>query len=51
MAVLGKKYARMQLLNVPEILEGKHFETPSVIGRGDQTPVLPRSQPPQMNQG
>lgn len=44
MAMLGKKYARMQLLTVPEILDGRRFETPSVVGRGDQTPVLPGSQ-------
>ena len=44
LAILGKKYPRMQLLTVPEILDGRRFETPSVVGRGDQAPVLPGSQ-------
>ena len=43
LAVLGRAYPRMQLLTVPEIIEGKRFDTPSVVGRGDRTPVLPRS--------
>ena len=30
----GVKYPKMQLLSVPEILEGKRFATPSVVGRG-----------------
>lgn len=42
--VLGRAYPRMQLLTVAEILDGKRFDTPSVVGRGDQAPVLPRSQ-------
>ena len=32
--VLGRKYPRMQLLTVQEILDGKRFDTPSVVGRG-----------------
>ena len=43
LAVLGRAYPRMQLLTVPEILAGKCFDTPSVVGRGDRAPVLPRS--------
>jgi len=33
MEVNGKPYPRMQMLSVPEILEGKRFETPDVRGR------------------
>ena len=32
--VLGMKFARMQMLTVDEILEGKRFATPGVAGRG-----------------
>ncbi len=42
--VLGRTYPRMQMLTVPEILDGKRFETPTVVGKGDKSPVLPRSQ-------
>ena len=28
-------YPRMQLLAVPEILEGKRFDTPGAVGKGD----------------
>jgi len=35
MEVMGKQYARMQLLTVPEILEGKRFDTPGAVGKGD----------------
>ena len=38
--VMGVKYARMQLLTVPEILEGKRFHTPGVVGRGLAQPVM-----------
>jgi len=31
----GRLYPRMQILSVPEILEGKRFDTPGVTGRGD----------------
>ena len=30
----GSQYARLQMLNVPEILEGKFFDTPVPVGRG-----------------
>ena len=41
--VLGMKYARMQLLTVADILDGKRFLTPSVVGRGSgqETMALP----------
>ncbi len=41
--VVGTKYARMQLLMVPDILDGKRFLTPSVVGRssGQETMALP----------
>ena len=32
MDVMGVKYPRMQMISVPEILEGKRFVTPSVVG-------------------
>ena len=38
--VMGVKYSRMQLLTVPEILEGKRFHTPGVAGRGLAQPVM-----------
>ena len=42
--VLNTKYPRMQMLTVEDIFEGKRrFATPSVVGRGDQSPVLPGS--------
>ena len=34
--VLGMKYARMQILTVEDILEGKRFHTPGAVGRVDQ---------------
>ena len=37
----GVLYPRMQMLTVPEILEGKRFHTPGVFGRGVSDPVLP----------
>ena len=40
MNVTGAKYARMQLLTVAEILEGKRFHTPGVAGRGLAEPKL-----------
>lgn len=39
--VFGKSYARMQLLTVEEILEGKRFQTPSAVGKKSSAPVLP----------
>jgi hypothetical protein len=41
LTVLGRKYARMQMLTVQDICDGKRFDTPSVVGRADQSPVLP----------
>lgn len=38
--VLGRPYARMQILTVPDILEGKRFDTPGAVGRGDPQQVL-----------
>ena len=35
MEVLGRKYARMQMLTVEEILKGKRFDTPGAVGKGD----------------
>lgn len=32
--VLGRPYPRMQLLAVPEILDGQRFDTPTALGRG-----------------
>ena len=40
--VLGMKYARMQLLTVEDVLEGKRFHTPGAVGRVDQA-ALPLS--------
>ena len=37
----GVKYSRMQMLTVDEILEGKRFHTPGVVGRGLSQPTLP----------
>jgi len=41
--VMGKKYPRIQILTVSEILEGNLFNTPSVSARGDAQRVLPLS--------
>ena len=41
MDMMGVKYPRMQILSVPEILEGRRFMTPSVAGRGLAEPRLP----------
>ena len=43
--VTGVKYARMQMLTVQEILDGKRFDTPGVVGRGLGQPSLPGSSP------
>ena len=37
----GKSYPRMQLLTAAEILAGKRFETPTVMGKGSSSPALP----------
>ena len=39
--VLGVSYPRLQMLTVPEIIEGKRFHTPTVAGRHVAQPVLP----------
>ena len=39
--MLGVKFARMQMLSVDEIMEGKRFHTPGVAGRGLAQPALP----------
>ena len=39
--VSGVQYARLQMLSVPEIIEGKHFNTPGVVGRGLKQPSIP----------
>ena len=38
--VHGRPYPRMQMLTVPEVLDGKRFDTPSVVGRGSQQTVF-----------
>ncbi len=39
--VQNKHYPKMQMLSVPEILEGKVFKTPGAVGRGLAQPSLP----------
>ena len=39
--VLGYEYARLQVLTMAEILDGRTFATPSVVGRHEAQPVLP----------
>ena len=39
--VRGVFYPRMQLLTVPEIIDGKRFKTPGVFGRHTLEPRLP----------
>ncbi len=41
MEIKGIQYQRMQLLTVDEIMEGKRFVTPSVVGKTEPQPVLP----------
>lgn len=38
--VMGRHYSKMQILTVPEILEGKRFDTPGAVGRGDPQKTL-----------
>ena len=38
--VMGRLYTRMQILTVPEILEGKRFDTPGAVGRGNPQKAL-----------
>ncbi len=40
MDVLCLKYPRMQMRSVPEILDGKGFDTPGAVARGTQQGVL-----------
>ena len=35
MEVTGRNYARMQMLTIEEILQGKRFDTPGAVGKGD----------------
>ena len=37
----GLPYPKMQMLTVQEILNGKRFNTPGAVGRGERQPVLP----------
>ena len=37
----GNEYPRMQMLTIAEILEGKRFATPTVVGRHTQSPRMP----------
>lgn len=39
--ILGKDYPRMQILSVPEILQGWRFNTPGAVGRTGTQPALP----------
>ena len=39
--VNGTPYPRMQLLTIPDILEGWRFNTPGVVGRKERVPMLP----------
>ena len=39
--VLGIEYPRLQVLTVDEILDGRRFKTPTVVGRHEPQPVLP----------
>ena len=37
----GVDYPKLQMLTVPEILEGKRFQTPGAVGRGLKQPNIP----------
>ena len=39
--ILGIEYPRMQMLSVPDLLDGRRFHTPSVAGRNILEPQLP----------
>ncbi len=41
MNVLGIDYPRMQILTIAEIVDGKRFHTPTIMGRHEPQPVLP----------
>ncbi len=42
----GRKYPKMQVLTVEEILDGKRFDTPSVVGKGSSQTTLLSVAPP-----
>ena len=37
----GNEYPKMQILTIEELLEGKRFATPTVVGRHTQSPRMP----------
>ena len=37
----GNEYSKMQILTIEELLEGKRFATPTVVGRHTQSPRMP----------
>ena len=37
----GRTYDRLQILTVPEILDGNRFDTPAAAGKGAAKPVIP----------
>ena len=39
--VLGIEYPRLQVLTVAEILDGRRFKTPTVVGRHEPQPAMP----------
>ena len=39
--ILGIEYPRMQILSVPDLLDGRRFHTPSVAGKNILEPQLP----------
>ena len=40
-SINGINYPKLQILTVPEILEGKRFNTPGAVGRGLKQPTIP----------
>lgn len=38
--IRGREFAKMQLMTVEELLEGKRFDTPPVLGRQQTPPQL-----------
>ena len=44
LTILGKDYPKMQILSVPEIIEGWRFNTPGAVGRTGTQPALPLPQ-------
>ena len=39
--ILGNEYAKMQIITVEELLEGKRFRTPTVASRHEPQPRMP----------